>query len=229
MSDETTGDQRQIRIAKLAKAARGRDQSVSGALRAHPPPRRGPPASRRFRADPGRRPHPDDAGHGQALVRDAPGRDGQVPGLGRRGRRRGRAFYRETWKKLVDLGDFIGVEGKTWVTKTGEPTCRATDGDVPREDAAAAAREVARHHRPRALPAAPLPRPRHEPRDDGPVPLPLAAHPDDARVPGVRGVRRGRDADPRDEGVGRARRGRSRAITTRSTSKSSSASRPRRT
>ena len=38
----------------------------------------------------------------------------------------GAEFYREVWKKLVDLGDFIGAEGNTWVTKTGEPTCRAT-------------------------------------------------------------------------------------------------------
>src|SRR5438045_3399540 len=27
---------------------------------------------------------------------------------------------------LVDLGDFVGVEGKTWKTKKGEPTVKAT-------------------------------------------------------------------------------------------------------
>jgi lysyl-tRNA synthetase class II len=31
-------------------------------------------------------------------------------------------FYKDVWKKLVDLGDFVGVEGELWITKTGKPT-----------------------------------------------------------------------------------------------------------
>ncbi|MSR75191.1 MAG: lysine--tRNA ligase [Planctomycetes bacterium] len=38
----------------------------------------------------------------------------------------GEELYRELWKKLVDIGDFIGVEGSTMLTKTGEPTLAAT-------------------------------------------------------------------------------------------------------
>jgi lysyl-tRNA synthetase class 2 len=37
----------------------------------------------------------------------------------------GEQFYKEVWKKLVDLGDFVGVEGERFTTKTGEPTIRA--------------------------------------------------------------------------------------------------------
>jgi lysyl-tRNA synthetase, class II len=37
----------------------------------------------------------------------------------------GETFYKDVWKKLVDLGDFIGVEGELWITKTGEPTIKA--------------------------------------------------------------------------------------------------------
>jgi lysyl-tRNA synthetase class 2 len=38
----------------------------------------------------------------------------------------GPEVYREFWKKLVDLGDFVGVEGRTWLTRTNEPTLRAS-------------------------------------------------------------------------------------------------------
>ncbi len=38
----------------------------------------------------------------------------------------GEEFYREVWKKLVDIGDFIGVTGTTMLTKTGEPTVAAS-------------------------------------------------------------------------------------------------------
>ena len=37
----------------------------------------------------------------------------------------GEDYYKQTWKKLFDLGDFIGVSGSTMVTKTGEPTVSA--------------------------------------------------------------------------------------------------------
>ncbi|HMS15717.1 MAG TPA: lysine--tRNA ligase [Planctomycetota bacterium] len=37
----------------------------------------------------------------------------------------GQEFYSQVWKKLVDIGDFIGITGKTMVTKTGEPTVAA--------------------------------------------------------------------------------------------------------
>ncbi len=38
----------------------------------------------------------------------------------------GEATYKEVWKKLIDIGDFLGVEGSTTVTKAGEPTVSAT-------------------------------------------------------------------------------------------------------
>ncbi|HYC79352.1 MAG TPA: lysine--tRNA ligase [Planctomycetota bacterium] len=38
----------------------------------------------------------------------------------------GEAFYRDVWKKLIDLGDFVGVEGEAYVTNAGEPTIRAS-------------------------------------------------------------------------------------------------------
>ena len=37
----------------------------------------------------------------------------------------GEEFYKGVWKKLVDVGDFLGIEGSTMLTKTGEPTVRA--------------------------------------------------------------------------------------------------------
>lgn len=37
----------------------------------------------------------------------------------------GENFYKEVWKKLIDLGDFLGIEGEMVVTKTGEPTVAA--------------------------------------------------------------------------------------------------------
>jgi lysyl-tRNA synthetase class 2 len=37
----------------------------------------------------------------------------------------GESFYKEVWKKLIDLGDFLAVEGEMVVTKTGEPTVAA--------------------------------------------------------------------------------------------------------
>jgi len=37
-----------------------------------------------------------------------------------------KTMYNTVFKKLVDLGDFVGVEGKMFVTQTGELTIRAT-------------------------------------------------------------------------------------------------------
>jgi lysyl-tRNA synthetase class 2 len=37
----------------------------------------------------------------------------------------GEDFYKQVWKKLVDIGDFIGIEGATMITKSGEPTVAA--------------------------------------------------------------------------------------------------------
>jgi len=34
----------------------------------------------------------------------------------------GEEFYKQVWKKLFDIGDFVGASGATTVTKTGEPT-----------------------------------------------------------------------------------------------------------
>ena len=36
-------------------------------------------------------------------------------------------WYANTWKKLVDLGDFLGVTGKLFVTRTGELTVEVQD------------------------------------------------------------------------------------------------------
>ena len=36
-------------------------------------------------------------------------------------------WYANTWKKLVDLGDFLGVTGKLFVTRTGELTVEAQE------------------------------------------------------------------------------------------------------
>ncbi len=38
----------------------------------------------------------------------------------------GETFYKEIWKKLIDLGDFLGIEGEMWITKSGESTIKAT-------------------------------------------------------------------------------------------------------
>ena len=35
-------------------------------------------------------------------------------------------WYNEVWKKLIDLGDFVGVTGTLVVTKTGEPSVQAS-------------------------------------------------------------------------------------------------------
>ena len=45
---------------------------------------------------------------------------------------------------LLDLGDFIGVEGNCFLTKTGEPTLKAQPFEVLAKSLAAAAREMAR-------------------------------------------------------------------------------------
>lgn len=39
----------------------------------------------------------------------------------------GKDFYGQVWKKLLDIGDFVGVEGATIVTRTGEPTVDAAE------------------------------------------------------------------------------------------------------
>lgn len=38
-----------------------------------------------------------------------------------------KTLYTEVWKKLMDIGDFIGVHGYAFVTKTGELTIHITD------------------------------------------------------------------------------------------------------
>ena len=223
---EDSGDQRQIRIAKLAKL---REAGVN------PYPER---FERTHSLDAARK-LPADSGPirvaGRLLTMRVMGKlsfatlqdeSGTLPGLdlrrGRRGRvlqgdleeaRRPRRLHR---RRGADLGD---EDRRADVPRDA--------GDVPRQDAAPAAREVARHQRPRALPAAPLPRPRDEPRDDGPVPLPLEAHPHDARVPRIGGIHRDRDTRALDEGVRRRRAAVHRATTTHSTWKCSSGSRPR--
>ena len=39
----------------------------------------------------------------------------------------GEELYKKVWKKLVDIGDHIGIVGTTMVTKTGEPTVMAQE------------------------------------------------------------------------------------------------------
>ena len=66
--------------------------------------------------------------------------------------------------KLLDLGDFVGVRGHLFRTKTNEFTIWASQPDVPRQVPGPAAREVARPagHRDPLPPA--LPRPDRQPR-----------------------------------------------------------------
>jgi lysyl-tRNA synthetase class 2 len=37
----------------------------------------------------------------------------------------GEAAYKDLWKKLIDIGDFVGIEGETYLTRSGEPTVKA--------------------------------------------------------------------------------------------------------
>ena len=55
----------------------------------------------------------------------------------------------EGWElfDLLDHGDFIGVEGYLFITKTGELSIHVQHTAVSRESAAAAARQDARHKR----------------------------------------------------------------------------------
>ena len=41
-----------------------------------------------------------------------------------------KALYNEVFKKLLDLGDFIGIKGETFVTGTGEPSVKITELQV---------------------------------------------------------------------------------------------------
>ena len=83
--------------------------------------------------------------------------------------------------KLLDFGDWVGVEGRLFRTKTNEFTIWASYAGVPREVPAAAAGKVARPDRRRdPLPAA-LPR----------------SHRQSRRAPRVRGAQPGGDRDPR--------------------------------
>jgi lysyl-tRNA synthetase, class II len=122
---EDSGDQRQIRIAKLAKLREAGVNPYPGRFeRTH-----SLDAARKLPADSG----PIRVA-GRLLTMRVMGKLSFATLQDESGRFQvsiseedvGAAFYKETWKKLVDLGDFIGVEGRTWVTKTGEPTCRAT-------------------------------------------------------------------------------------------------------
>ena len=66
--------------------------------------------------------------------------------------------------KLLDFGDWIGVEGQLFRTKTNELTIWASRAALPRQVPAAAAGEMARPHRRRdPLPPA-LPRSHRQPR-----------------------------------------------------------------
>ena len=132
------------------------------------------------------------------------------------------------WKlaELLDLGDLIGVDGRLGYTRTGELTVFAESLDLPGQEPAAAAREVARPDRPgTALPPA-LRRPVQQPRVAGRLPGPVEA---DRLVPqdhGRAGVRRGRDAHDAGDRRRARRPGRSSPITTRSTSTCSCGSPP---
>src|SRR5262245_57718404 len=124
MADESGGDQREIRIAKLTKL---REAGIN------PYPER----FERTRALADARKLPPDSGPirvaGRIMTMRVMGKLSFATLLDETGRFQisvaeddvGSAFYKEVWKKLVDLGDFVGIEGTTWTTKTGEPTCRA--------------------------------------------------------------------------------------------------------
>jgi lysyl-tRNA synthetase class 2 len=125
MSDEARGDQREVRIAKLARL---RDAGIN------PYPER---FERTHLLSAARALAPDSGPiriAGRIMTMRVMGRLSFATLQDETGRFQisvaeedvGSEAYRELWKKLVDLGDFVGVEGRTWVTKTGEPTCRAT-------------------------------------------------------------------------------------------------------
>jgi lysyl-tRNA synthetase class 2 len=71
----------------------------------------------------------------------------------------------EEFRRIADLGDFIGVEGEMITTRTGEKTIDVSSLTF-RQGRAPHAREVPRPRR-RAAPALPLPRPRDDARGDG--------------------------------------------------------------
>ena len=56
----------------------------------------------------------------------------------------GEATYEETFKRLVDLGDFITVTGTMFTTRTGEVTCEVRELALIEQDAQSPARQVAR-------------------------------------------------------------------------------------
>ena len=127
--------------------------------------------------------------------------------------------------ELVDIGDFLGVVGETMRTRTGEVSVAGQRADDALEVAAPAAREVARPPGRRdALPPA-LPRPDRQPRGAGGLPH---AQPRSSTRPRAswwsaassRSRRRSCRPSP-----AAARRGRSRRTTTRSTGRSTCASR----
>ncbi len=97
--------------------------------------------------------------------------------------------------KLLDFGDWVGVEGRLFRTKTNELTVWALLADVPREVPAAAARKISRAHRRRdPLPPA-LPRPGGQSRLAQGVRDPEPRDLVDPAVPAGPRVPRGRDAD----------------------------------
>ena len=95
----------------------------------------------------------------------------------------------------LDTGDFVGVTGEMFRTRTGELTVAVKTFSVPRQVAAAAPREVARPEGRRdALPAA-LRRSHRQRRVARDLHDARAARPGDPRVPRRARVPRGRDAD----------------------------------
>ena len=115
--------------------------------------------------------------------------------------------YNTVFKKLLDTGDWLGVEGEVFRTRMGEVSVPRRAAGAPRQVAAAAAgREggrrpsdrrdapVQRGLRPRVQVPPALRRPRAPPRGPRRVQDAPPDRPDDPAVPGRPGLRRGRDA-----------------------------------
>ncbi len=97
--------------------------------------------------------------------------------------------------RALDLGDWIGVEGEIFRTRTGRALDQGASPDVSRQVLPSAAREVARPEgRRAALPAA-LPRSRRQSRLAAGLRAARSDRPLDPPIPRRARVSRGRDAD----------------------------------
>ena len=106
------------------------------------------------------------------------------------------SFYDEVWKKLVDLGDFVGATGPLFVTKTGELSVEVRAIQFLSKALQAHARQMARRARPGDALSAALRRPAGEPAGARRLSHPRGHRARAAHLSGCGGLPGGRDADP---------------------------------